>query len=169
MVSDLVMRWLLHDLASPVATMLTASELLGPDEDDELREMVTTGAKRLAARLRLLRLVFASGSSDMAGAALAKLISEAAYPATWDGDTTPLTAGRASAMAALALTLGWTQVTLSADTMSGTARPPEPVQAALKGHDPEGGAAEIAAIALVKHRLTVSNSDRDWSVVLADR
>ena len=147
MVSEKVLRWLLHDLASPVATVLTASEMLGPDEDQELRDMVTGGAKRLAARLRLLRMAFAPGESEVAGPALAKLISEGALPAVWGGDTAAIPGQRASALAALALTLGWTEVTLTADAMRGTGRPQEPVLAALAGFEADNGAAEVASLA----------------------
>jgi hypothetical protein len=72
--TSLLVRWLTHDLASPVATAMTASELLGDDADAEIIGLVQDATRRLAARLRLLRTAFAPGEAAMAGSALENLI-----------------------------------------------------------------------------------------------
>lgn len=71
----LVVRWLCHDLASPVATLLTASELLGDQPDPEINELITAAIRRLSARLRLVRLAMGT-TSPMGTNALEKLIHE---------------------------------------------------------------------------------------------
>jgi len=61
--SALVMRWFCHDMATPVATLLTASELMGDAADPEINELITAAIRRLAARLKLVRLALGSVSS----------------------------------------------------------------------------------------------------------
>ena len=48
--APLLVKWLTHDLASPIATVLTASELLSDTPDAEINGLVTDAARRLAAR-----------------------------------------------------------------------------------------------------------------------
>ena len=55
--SHWVVRWLCHDLATPIASVMTASELLDDVKPDaEINELIMTGAQRLTGRLRLVRL-----------------------------------------------------------------------------------------------------------------
>ncbi|KPF61856.1 hypothetical protein IP88_15380 [alpha proteobacterium AAP81b] len=86
----LMVRWLTHDLASPVATALTASELLGDTADAEINGLVQDAARRLAARLRLVRTAFAPGEAAIGNRALETLIRAGIgdTPLVWarDGD-----------------------------------------------------------------------------------
>ncbi|WP_156255976.1 hypothetical protein [Sandarakinorhabdus oryzae] len=73
--SPFVVRWLCHDLATPIASVMTASELLDNDKADaEINDLIQSGAKRLTGRLRLVRLALGAGENAMAGAALGKLV-----------------------------------------------------------------------------------------------
>lgn len=72
----LVVRWLCHDMASPVSTLLTASELLGAASDPEINALITAAIRRLSARLRLVRLALGN-SSTMAAPTFTKLLAEA--------------------------------------------------------------------------------------------
>lgn len=75
--TQFLVRWLCHDLATPIASVMTASELLDDDTPDaEINELVTSGARRLAARLRLVRLALGAADSAMSSAALEKLVRE---------------------------------------------------------------------------------------------
>ena len=74
--APLLVKWLTHDLATPIATVMTASELLGDTPDPEINGLVSDGAKRLGARLRLIRAALAPGDAPVGGAAFRKLISE---------------------------------------------------------------------------------------------
>lgn len=71
-----VVRWLCHDKASPIATLLTASELLGGEGDEEINALITAAIRRLAGRLKLVRLALGTVST-MATPALQKLLTEA--------------------------------------------------------------------------------------------
>lgn len=84
-VASMFAKWITHDLATPAATVLTASELLGPDGDAEINGLVHGGAKRLVARLRLIRAAFAPGTAPMAATALERLLREGipSTPITW--------------------------------------------------------------------------------------
>ena len=72
MSNGLFVKWLTHDLATPIATVMTASELLGDQPDPEINGLVQEGAARLGARLRLIRTAFAPGNAPIAGPALAR-------------------------------------------------------------------------------------------------
>ncbi len=75
--TQFLVRWLCHDLATPIASVMTASELLDDDTPDaEINELVTTGARRLSARLRLVRLALGAADSAMSATALEKLVRE---------------------------------------------------------------------------------------------
>ena len=101
-ISSFVVRWLCHDLATPIASVMTASELLDNDVPDaEINELIQSGAQRLTGRLRLVRLALGAGETALAGAALGKLVMAGldSTPVDWDfhGDATdgmaPLVAG----------------------------------------------------------------------------
>lgn len=105
----LFVKWLTHDLATPVATVMTASELLGEPADAEINGLVQDGAARLGARLRLIRTAFAPGNSPIAGPALARLIADGTgarldwqhSAAGFDGPTAAMIAGAALLLADL--------------------------------------------------------------------
>ncbi len=165
MVNPGLIKWLCHDLATPVATILTASELLGPGEDDEIRDLVSDGARRLAARLRLIRAALAPASNSVGGAALAKLIAEGTgAQAVWTGGAEPLDAAAAAVLSGLALALPGREFTLAGQGLRVEGRPPaDSVIAALHGQcPPDAGnhaalASTVAAMAAAAgHRLIAS-------------
>ncbi len=72
----LLVRWLTHDLATPIATMMTASELLSDTSADaEINGLIAAAARRLAARLRLIRAALAPGEAPMSGPSLQALLT----------------------------------------------------------------------------------------------
>ncbi len=167
-----LIRWLLHDLATPVATILTASEMLGPDEDQELRDMVCDGAKRLAARLRLIRTVLAPGDAAVAGAALAGLVAQGiGAKAVWTGGAEPVDSARAAILAGLALALPGVRYDLTecGVTVHGRA-PAEAVVAALTGAgdatDRHAVLAGIVAAGAAARGLELQVTDGDGATVV---
>lgn len=73
--AQFVVRWLCHDLATPIASVMTASELLDNDVPDaEINDLIQSGARRLTGRLRLVRLALGAGENAMSGTALGKLV-----------------------------------------------------------------------------------------------
>jgi hypothetical protein len=75
--ASLVVRWLCHDMATPVSTLLTASELLGDSGDAEINALITAAIRKLSARLRLVRLAMGTPGSGLTSAVLEKLFAEA--------------------------------------------------------------------------------------------
>lgn len=109
-ISHWVVRWLCHDLATPIASVMTASELLDDDKPDaEINELILSGAQRLTGRLRLVRLALGAGETAMAGGPLGKLVMAGldgtAVDWQFSGDATdgmaPLVAGCAMLVADL--------------------------------------------------------------------
>jgi signal transduction histidine kinase len=84
--APLLVKWLTHDLATPIATVMTASELLGDTADAEINDLVSAGAQRLGARLRLIRAALAPGDAPIGGSAFRKLIAQGIpeSPLTWN-------------------------------------------------------------------------------------
>ena len=76
LMAPLVVRWLLHDMATPIATVMTASELLSDMPDPEINGLVQLGARRLAGRLRLVRTALVPPEDAMGGPALERLVRE---------------------------------------------------------------------------------------------
>lgn len=74
MLAPLLVKWLTHDFATPIATVMTASELLGDVADAEINGLVADAAKRLGGRLQLVRAAMAPGSGPMGAAGLEKLL-----------------------------------------------------------------------------------------------
>lgn len=72
--TPLLVKWLTHDFATPIATVMTASELLGDTADAEINGLITDAARRLGGRLQLVRAALAPGSGPMSGAGLEKLL-----------------------------------------------------------------------------------------------
>lgn len=173
--AQLIVKWLLHDFASPIATMLTASELLGDRADRELNSIVTGSARRLAARLRLVRASLAPGDGPVGGTALVRLLAEGVVstPIEW---TAPAVDNDGAMAALIAGT-----VLLLADVRRGTplligaggvawptpyALPPG-IIAALAGGDPADPRAALAAMLLASagragQVLAVNERGIDW-------
>jgi hypothetical protein len=82
--APLLIKWLTHDFATPIATVMTASELLGNVADAEINGLVADAAKRLGGRLQLVRAAMAPGSGPMGAAGIEKLLRAGL-------DSTPLT------------------------------------------------------------------------------
>ena len=72
--APLLVKWLTHDFATPIATVMTASELLGDVADAEINGLVADAAKRLGGRLQLVRAAMAPGSGPMGAAGFEKLL-----------------------------------------------------------------------------------------------
>jgi hypothetical protein len=107
----LFVKWLTHDLATPIATIMTASELLGEPADAEINGLVQDGARRLGTRLKLIRFAFAPGTAATSAIALHKLIADGieGTPLVWghglsefDGPTAAMIAGATLLLADLA-------------------------------------------------------------------
>lgn len=100
-----LVRWLCHDLATPIASVLTASELLDDRPDPEINELILFGARRLSARLRLVRLALGAAESAMGAVALERLVREGLdgfkVEWTWTGDATDGMAGLVAGCAML--------------------------------------------------------------------
>jgi hypothetical protein len=75
--ASLVVRWLCHDMATPVSTLLTASELLGDSGDAEINALITAAIRKLSARLRLVRLALGTPGSSLTITVLEKVFAEA--------------------------------------------------------------------------------------------
>lgn len=73
-VTPLLVKWLTHDFATPIATVMTASELLGDTADSEINGLITDAARRLGGRLQLVRAALAPGSGPMSAKGLEKLL-----------------------------------------------------------------------------------------------
>ncbi len=173
-IAALMIRWLTHDLASPVATAMTASELLGDEGDGEINELVQVATRRLAARLRLLRTAFAPGESGIGNAALEKLVVAgiADTPITWQygGDCN----GHEAAMIAGATLLladlrrgSPLEVTAGGVHWASPGTLTDALVAALAGapaSDPRGAVANLVASAAASagHRLAVSDMGIAW-------
>jgi hypothetical protein len=74
MLAPLLVKWLTHDFATPIATVMTASELLSDKADAEINGLITDAAKRLGGRLQLVRAALAPGNGAMGAGALERLL-----------------------------------------------------------------------------------------------
>lgn len=161
-----LVKWLTHDLATPIATVMTASELLGDTADPEINGLVGDGAKRLGARLRLIRAAFASGDGFIGGAAFRKLISEGVdgTPLSWaiPADAADLPAALIAGAALLMADLRRGQsLTIAPDSVrwAGEAAFSAPVAAALTGapaSDPRSAVAEMLLANAARAGLTLT-------------
>ena len=146
-------KWLCHDLATPAATVLTASELLGAEADAEVNGLVQGGAARLVARLRLIRAAFAPGGGPMAQAALEKLVRAGldGTPVNWQrpGDASGPEAALVAAAALLLSDLArGSPLTITANGVrwDSPRTLPDTAAAALAGAEPADGRAAVAAM-----------------------
>lgn len=62
----LVARRLCHDMAGPIGAIATAVDLLGDDNDGEIRALIGDSARGLTASLRLYRYTLAPGDAQVA-------------------------------------------------------------------------------------------------------
>ena len=154
-VSSLFAKWITHDLATPAATVLTASELLGAHGDAEINDLVHGGAKRLVARLRLVRAAFAPGAAPLAAPALERLIREGidgtkitwAHPADASGVEAALIAGATLLLTEMAKGVA---VTVLPNGVQWDTQPPagEALVRAFASLDPTESRAALAAMLL---------------------
>ncbi len=171
----LIVRWLTHDFASPIATILTASELLSDkDADAEINGLVTEAAQRLAARLRLVRTALAPGEAEVGNAALEKLVGAGidATPLIWqrrDTDATPAALVAATALLAADLRRG-SPLTVT-DTGAHWPTPfelPPAVTAVFTGGAASDGRSALAALVVAAaaragRRLTAAPNGFAWT------
>lgn len=150
--AGLMVKWLTHDLASPIATAMTASELLSDAPDAEINGLVVDATKRLAGRLRLIRAALAPGQSPMGAIALENLIRGGidGTPLTWSRTTADADAPTAALIAGIALLLAdLRRGQPLAITETGIHWPaphalPDTVTAALSGHPATDTRAAVA-------------------------
>lgn len=155
-IAPLLVKWLCHDLASPIATVMTASELLGEPADPEINALVSDAAARLAARLRLVRAALAPGTGPMGAPALRKLIADGIGAGVeWQRGATDSDGNETAMIAALALLLadcGRNRgLTVAADHVAwtGVGLPlADSIAAALGGGAVTDGRSALAAMAL---------------------
>jgi hypothetical protein len=150
----LLVKWMTHDFASPIATVMTASELLSDTPDAEINGLVLDGARRLGARLRIVRAALAPGDSPVGGAALERMIREGldSTAVTWartasdtDGSQAAIIAGAALLLADLRRGQGIV-VTDTDVRWTMPAALPDSVALALAGGEPTDTRAAIAAM-----------------------
>lgn len=72
--APLLVKWLTHDFATPIATVMTASELLGDTPDPEINDLVVDAARRLAGRLQLVRAALAPSHGPVGAPGIDKLL-----------------------------------------------------------------------------------------------
>jgi hypothetical protein len=174
-IAALFAKWLTHDLATPAATVMTASELLGPVGDAEVNHLVQDGARRLVARLRLIRTAFASGGGPLAAHALERLVRDGldGTPVDWQYHAES-SGGEAALVAAAALMLAdlarGSPLTVASDGVRwATPRAmPEASALALAGGTPADGRAAIAALVAAAARqagrsIVVTADGVNWS------
>lgn len=159
-------KWLCHDLATPAATVMTASELLGTVADAEITGLVQDGAKRLVTRLRLVRAAFGPGGGPLSAKALERLVREGLgdTPLHWarsgdaSGDEVALVASTALLLADLARNQ---PLTVAADNVhwDGPRALPDAVVAGLAGGtfaDARGAVAAMVALAAARVGVAVT-------------
>lgn len=169
-----LVRWLCHDLATPIASVMTASELLDDKPDAEINELIQFGAKRLAGRLRLLRLALGAADGAMGSAALERLIREGLDGTKLDwafvGDASDgmpaVVAGSAMLLADLNRTRPLT-VTPTAVIVAQGCTWPDSVAAVFAGAEPQCNRGAAAAMVIASARragreLTCSANGLAW-------
>ncbi|WP_439532849.1 hypothetical protein [Polymorphobacter sp.] len=156
--ASLVVRWLCHDMATPVATLLTASELLGDSGDAEINELITAAIRKLSARLRLVRLALGTASGGLAAGAMERLLNEA-LPDTplqlsLDARTTPPSSQIAGAALVLSDLNRLSPLEIDADGARWTNGQllPEAAAKAIAGDASDARAAMIALVAAQNRR-----------------
>jgi hypothetical protein len=165
-IASYLSKWICHDLATPAATVLTASELLGTGADPEITGLVHDGAKRLVMRLRLIRAAFGPGGGAMSAPALEKLVREGLgdTPVDWQrggdasGDTVALVCGAALLLADVARGVPLT-VTGTAVRWAAPRSLPDSVADGLNGGTPadaRGAVAAMVALAAGRNNLAVT-------------
>ena len=173
--APLLVKWLTHDFATPIATVMTASELLGDTPDPEINGLVTDAARRLGARLQIVRAAMAPGAAPLSAAALEKLLRQglegtpvtvAIAAAPTDGAYTAVIVCAALLLADLRRGQPITVTTTSAhwDTPAPLS---DAVTAALAGHpatDSRAAVAAMLAAAAARAGLTLAISETgiDW-------
>lgn len=157
-------KWLCHDLATPAATVMTASELLGVVADPEITGLVQDGAKRLVTRLRLVRAAFGPGGGPLSAPALERLVREGLgdTPVDWQrpgdasGEAVALVASAALLLADVARGAPLT-ITANSVHWAGPRALPDAVVEGLNGGTPADARGAVAAmVALAAARLGVA-------------
>lgn len=107
LLAGFIVKWMTHDFASPIATAMTASELLSDTPDTEINGLVQDSAIRLGGRLRLVRAALAPGAAPIGDTALEKLVRGGldGTEITWARSGSDLDGLRAKVIAGSALLL----------------------------------------------------------------
>lgn len=175
-IAPLIVKWLTHDFASPIATVMTASELLSDEADAEINGLVQDAAKGLGARLRLVRAALAPGDAPVGGAALERLVREGVTgtPVTWNRPAGDLDGAQCAVIAGAAMLLADIRrgqpLTVTAGGVHWPAPHPLPptVAAALAGGGAVDGKSALAAMlaasaARAGLALAVSDTGITWA------
>lgn len=169
-----LVRWLCHDMATPIASVMTASELLDDTPDAEINELIQFGAKRLSGRLRLLRLALGAADGALSSGALERLIREGleGTPIDWAfvGDATDgmpaVVTGCAMLLADLNRTRALT-ITPTAVIVAQGCTWPDSVAAVFAGAEAQCNRSAVAAMVVAAaHRagreLSCSTNGLSW-------
>ncbi|GGE06070.1 hypothetical protein GCM10011529_10550 [Polymorphobacter glacialis] len=154
LLAGFIVKWMTHDFASPIATAMTASELLSDTPDAEINGLVQESTVRLAGRLRLVRAALAPGASPIGDAALEKLVRGGldGTAITWSRSGTDSDGLRAKVIAGSALLLADLrrgQPLTVTDTHAQWETPvalPDAVAAALAGKPATDSRSAVAAL-----------------------
>ncbi len=149
-----LVKWLCHDLATPIASVMTASELLSDTPDPEINDLIASGARRLAWRLRLVRMALAGGGVAVGGAALERLVRDGldSTPVNWQVKATEIDAQRAAVLACSAMLIAdlhrTKRITISDDNvmLDGPAALPDTVVASLAGAPARDNRSAVATL-----------------------
>lgn len=104
----LVARRLCHDFAGPVGAIATAIELLGSDDDGEVRALIGDSARTLSASLRFYRVILSPADAVMTAHDMLELLDawlqgRDGPQLEWEVEGAELDGARASALLGLAL------------------------------------------------------------------
>lgn len=165
-IASYLSKWICHDLATPAATVLTASEMLDTVADPEITGLVHDGAKRLVVRLRLIRAAFGPGGGAMSAAALERLVRDGLgdTPVDWqrsgdaNGDAVALVCGAALLLADVARGVPLT-VTANGVHWAAPRSLPDVVTNVLNGgtaDDARGAVAAMVALAATRNNLAAT-------------
>ncbi len=169
-----LVRWLCHDLATPIASVMTASELLDETPDAEITELIQYGARRLSGRLRLVRLALGAAEAAMAGSALERLVREGLDGTTidwmWSGDAVDGMATLVANSALLVADLNRTKpltVTGSGVVVQAGCTWPDSVAAVFSGAPASCNRGAVAAMlmqnaATAGKKITINNNGLTW-------
>lgn len=174
----LVARRLCHDLAGPIGAIATAVDLLGDDDNGEIRALISDSARGLTASLRLFRYTLAPGNApvathDMLCVLRDWLMMREIVTLDWRVTDETLAAKHAalvlglSTIAAEALSRGG-ELKISDDHIvaNGSAiRLHDTVRDSLKGHNPPASPeSALAKLIMMDEQFTVTTTETEQEI-----